>query len=198
MCGRTMLEFRARTRHTVVPARNPVFAIVPIMMTSINILPAARRHRRAGRVGQDRPHARAVPRAARPLRYRRRHQRHLHRRGCEIPGAAIRHCSAERILGVETGGCPHTAIREDASINLEAVRACRCAFPGLDLIFVESGGDNLAATFSPGTVGSDALRHRRRGGRQDSAQGRTRNHQIGPAWSSTRSILRPWWAHRSR
>jgi urease accessory protein len=57
--------------------------------------------------------------------------------------------SAERILGVETGGCPHTAIREDASINLEAVARLSLRFPGLDLIFVESGGDNLAATFSP-------------------------------------------------
>ena len=55
----------------------------------------------------------------------------------------------ERIMGVETGGCPHTAIREDASINLDAVdRMCR-RFPDLDLIFIESGGDNLAATFSP-------------------------------------------------
>jgi len=57
--------------------------------------------------------------------------------------------SADRILGVETGGCPHTAIREDASINLEAVARLSLRFPGLDLIFVESGGDNLAATFSP-------------------------------------------------
>lgn len=55
----------------------------------------------------------------------------------------------ERILGVETGGCPHTAIREDASINLEAVDRLNKRFPGLDVIFVESGGDNLAATFSP-------------------------------------------------
>jgi urease accessory protein len=55
----------------------------------------------------------------------------------------------ERIIGVETGGCPHTAIREDASINLEAVDRLNKRFPGLDLIFVESGGDNLAATFSP-------------------------------------------------
>jgi len=55
----------------------------------------------------------------------------------------------DRIMGVETGGCPHTAIREDASINLDAVdRMCR-RFPDLDLIFIESGGDNLAATFSP-------------------------------------------------
>jgi urease accessory protein len=56
---------------------------------------------------------------------------------------------AERIIGVETGGCPHTAIREDASINLEAVDRLNKRFPGLDMIFVESGGDNLAATFSP-------------------------------------------------
>ncbi len=55
----------------------------------------------------------------------------------------------ERILGVETGGCPHTAIREDASMNLEAIDRLQSAFPVLDLIFVESGGDNLAATFSP-------------------------------------------------
>jgi urease accessory protein len=56
---------------------------------------------------------------------------------------------AERIMGVETGGCPHTAIREDASINLAAVEEMRRRFPALDLILVESGGDNLAATFSP-------------------------------------------------
>jgi urease accessory protein len=55
----------------------------------------------------------------------------------------------ERILGVETGGCPHTAIREDASINLEAVARLAGRFPDLDVVFVESGGDNLAATFSP-------------------------------------------------
>ncbi|HWL75380.1 MAG TPA: urease accessory protein UreG [Burkholderiaceae bacterium] len=55
----------------------------------------------------------------------------------------------ERIIGVETGGCPHTAIREDASINLEAVARLDKRFPNLDLILIESGGDNLAATFSP-------------------------------------------------
>jgi urease accessory protein len=55
----------------------------------------------------------------------------------------------ERIMGVETGGCPHTAIREDASINLAAVAEMRGRFPDLDLILIESGGDNLAATFSP-------------------------------------------------
>nr|GEU28208.1 urease accessory protein G [Tanacetum cinerariifolium] len=56
---------------------------------------------------------------------------------------------AERLMGVETGGCPHTAIREDASINLEAIARMQADFPNLDLILVESGGDNLAATFSP-------------------------------------------------
>ncbi|MGV3682479.1 MAG: urease accessory protein UreG [Acidovorax sp.] len=56
---------------------------------------------------------------------------------------------AERILGVETGGCPHTAIREDASINLEAIDRMLGQFPNADVVFVESGGDNLAATFSP-------------------------------------------------
>jgi urease accessory protein len=63
----------------------------------------------------------------------------------------VRHeaLAPERIIGVETGGCPHTAIREDASINLEAVDRLTRRFPGLDVVFVESGGDNLAATFSP-------------------------------------------------
>jgi urease accessory protein len=58
----------------------------------------------------------------------------------------------ERIVGVETGGCPHTAIREDASANLAAVASMRAKFPDLDLILIESGGDNLAATFSPELV----------------------------------------------
>lgn len=56
---------------------------------------------------------------------------------------------AERIMGVETGGCPHTAIREDCSMNLEAVDEMAARFPDVDLIFIESGGDNLSATFSP-------------------------------------------------
>lgn len=58
----------------------------------------------------------------------------------------------ERIVGVETGGCPHTAIREDASMNIAAIEQMEQRFPDLDLIFVESGGDNLAATFSPELV----------------------------------------------
>ena len=60
--------------------------------------------------------------------------------------------SAERIIGVETGGCPHTAIREDASVNLEACAVLQRRFPDLDLLLIESGGDNLAATFSPELV----------------------------------------------
>ncbi|HEY5764032.1 MAG TPA: urease accessory protein UreG [Rhodocyclaceae bacterium] len=63
----------------------------------------------------------------------------------------VRHAALapERIIGVETGGCPHTAIREDASINLEAVDRLNARFSGLQIVFIESGGDNLAATFSP-------------------------------------------------
>jgi len=59
---------------------------------------------------------------------------------------------AERIIGVETGGCPHTAVREDISMNLDAIDVLNKKFPNLDIIFVESGGDNLAATFSPELV----------------------------------------------
>jgi urease accessory protein len=58
----------------------------------------------------------------------------------------------DRVVGVETGGCPHTAIREDASVNLEAVRQLVARFPALELLLIESGGDNLAATFSPELV----------------------------------------------
>ncbi|MEC5322875.1 urease accessory protein UreG [Aurantimonas sp. A3-2-R12] len=60
--------------------------------------------------------------------------------------------ASDRIIGVETGGCPHTAIREDASINIAAIRDLRARHPDLDLVLVESGGDNLAATFSPDLV----------------------------------------------
>jgi urease accessory protein len=67
----------------------------------------------------------------------------LVRRGALVP---------ERVVGVETGGCPHTAIREDASVNLEAVHGLLKQFPALDLLLIESGGDNLAATFSPELV----------------------------------------------
>ena len=63
--------------------------------------------------------------------------------------ARLQALSEDRIMGVETGGCPHTAIREDASINLAAIADLTQRFPDLDIVFIESGGDNLAATFSP-------------------------------------------------
>ncbi len=85
----------------------------------------------------------------------------------------------ERIAGVETGGCPHTAIREDASINLAAVVEMQKKFPALDLVLIESGGDNLAATFSPELA--DAVRDRRRRRRQDTVQGRSGHHALRPA-----------------
>ncbi len=72
--------------------------------------------------------------------YTREDAQILTRSGCLPP---------ERIVGVETGGCPHTAIREDASMNLEAIAELEARFPGLRMVIVESGGDNLAATFSP-------------------------------------------------
>ena len=74
------------------------------------------------------------------MTYTREDAEFLTRSGALVP---------ERIMGVETGGCPHTAIREDASMNLAAVNELNTKFPGLDIIFIESGGDNLAATFSP-------------------------------------------------
>jgi len=75
--------------------------------------------------------------------YTREDAEFLTRRGALAP---------DRVIGVETGGCPHTAIREDASVNLEAVRELERRFPNLDLLLIESGGDNLAATFSPELV----------------------------------------------
>jgi urease accessory protein len=103
----------------------------------------------------------------------------------------------ERIIGVETGGCPHTAIREDASINLEAVDRLERAFPGVELILIESGGDNLAATFSPEL--SDLTLYV-----IDVAAGEKIPARAAPAspsricWSSTRSTSRRWSAPRSR
>ena len=67
---------------------------------------------------------------------------------------------AERIMGVETGGCPHTAIREDCSMNLEAVDVMADKFPDVEIMFIESGGDNLSATFSPDFGGCDDLCNR--------------------------------------
>jgi hypothetical protein len=85
----------------------------------------------------------------------------------------------ERIMGIETGGCPHTAIREDASINLAGVAEMRRRFPGLDVILIESGGDNLAATFSPELA--DLMIYVIDRWRQDPAQGRPGHHPQRPA-----------------
>ena len=87
----------------------------------------------------------------------------------------------ERIAGVETGGCPHTAIREDASINLAAVAEMRAKFPELDLVLIESGGDNLAATFSPELADLTIYVIDVAAGRQDPVERRPRHHALRPA-----------------
>ena len=84
----------------------------------------------------------------------------------------------ERIRGVETGGCPHTAIREDASLNQEAIGALIEEFPDLDILFVESGGDNLAGKLQPGARGLLGVRHRRIGRGQDPPEGMPVGHPI--------------------
>ena len=83
----------------------------------------------------------------------------------------------DRVIGVETGGCPHTAIREDASINLAAVSKLQADFPDLDIIFIESGGDNLSATFSR-ACRYYYLRHRRYDGPRYSSQARSRTNEV--------------------
>ena len=85
----------------------------------------------------------------------------------------------DRIMGVETGGCPHTAIREDASINLSAIAAMNARHQDLDIIFIESGGDNLAATFFAGSGRHHALCHQRVPGRKNSAQRRPGDQPLG-------------------
>ena len=86
----------------------------------------------------------------------------------------------ERIAGVETGGCPHTAIREDASINLAAMADLRRKFPKLDLVFIESGGDNLAATFSPELADLTLYVIDVAAGDKIPSQGRSGHHSIRP------------------
>ena len=87
----------------------------------------------------------------------------------------------DHIMGVETGGCPHTAIREDASMNLAAIDTMVRKFPTLDFIFVESGGDNLSATFSPELVDLTIYVIDVAARRQDSAQRRSRHHAFRSA-----------------
>lgn len=95
---------------------------------------------------------------------------------------------AERIMGVETGGCPHTAIREDASINLEAVDQMIERFPDADIVFIESGGDNLAATFSPELSDLTIYVIDVAGGEKFRARV-VRASRSPTCWSSTRSTL---------
>ena len=85
--------------------------------------------------------------------------------------------AAERIMGVETGGCPHTAIREDCSINLEAIDRMLVEHPNADIVFIESGGDNLAATFSPELSDLTIYVIDVAAGEKSSAQRRPRHHQ---------------------
>ena len=87
---------------------------------------------------------------------------------------------SERVVGVETGSCPHTAVRDDPSMNLDAVAELSNRFPDADVVLVGSGGDNLTLTFSP-ALADYFIRDRRRRGRQDSPQARTRSHQLRPA-----------------
>ena len=105
------------------------------------------RRRRTGRLGQNGRRRAAVPRFVAANQSRRHHQRHLHARRRRVPlppqGAPL-----ERIVGVQTGGCPHTAIRDDASANLSAIANFERQFPELEMIVIESGGDNLTACFS--------------------------------------------------
>ena len=103
----------------------------------------------------------------------------------------------ERIMGVETGGCPHTAIREDASINLAAIATMRGRFPDLDMVLVESGGDNLSATFSPELADLTIYVIDVAGG--EKIPGRVAPASRGPIFSSsTRSTSRLMWAPISR
>ena len=104
-----------------------------------------------GRLRQDRAGGRAVPAAARRAVARGADQRHLHHRGRRLP-APHAVLPDERIAAVQTGGCPHTAIRDDITANLDAIDDLIAGNPRLDLILVESGGDNLTATFSSGLV----------------------------------------------
>ena len=162
-------------------------------MTSLE-RPAARRHRRPGRLRQDRADGALCKRfrdrydicAITNDIYTKEDARIL-----TVAGAL----PEERIMGVETGGCPHTAIREDASINLAAVAEMRRRFPKLDLVLIESGGDNLAATFSPELADITIYVIDVAGRREDPAQGRARHHPLGPA---DRQQDRPRAARRRR
>ena len=130
--------------------RNAVLAPLPLLMPTIDISrnpcasASAARSARARPRSRSRCAARCATATSSPSSPTTSTPRRTRSSSC-----ATRRCAPERIIGVETGGCPHTAIREDASINLEAVERLAQRFGNLDLVFVESGGDNLAATFTP-------------------------------------------------
>ena len=97
----------------------------------------------------------------------------------------------ERIIGVETGGCPHTAIREDASMNLEAVDEMMERFPDIELLFIESGGDNLSATFSPELVDATIFVIDVAEGDKIPRKGGSWNYPFRPSCGSTKLTLPP-------
>ena len=144
-------QCRVPRRHCQHAARDPIHAPVQELDADEQkqfAWPLARRGRRPGRLRQDRADGRACKRLRDRYEiaaitndiYTKWDAEYLVRSGALV---------ADRIAGVETGGCPHTAIREDASANLAAIADMRQKFPALDLVLIESGGDNLAATFSP-------------------------------------------------
>jgi urease accessory protein len=152
---RTASGLHTPARHPQRPPRNPVLTPVPIM-TALHHIPNRTKTLPPLRVGIGGPvgsgKTTLLEMLCKAMRerydlvaitndiYTKEDQRLL-----TVSGAL----PAERIMGVETGGCPHTAIREDCSINLEAIDRMLVEFPNADIVFVESGGDNLAATFSP-------------------------------------------------
>ena len=158
---------------------------------------AAGRHRRAGRLRQDRAGRGAVPHARRASYdlavvtndiYTTEDADFL-RRNAVLPD--------DRIDAVQTGCCPHTAIRDDITANLDAVELLEARHPGLDLVLVESGGDNLTAIVQLRPGRRADLRHRRRRRRQGAAQGRARRHRVPTCSWSTRPTSRRWSAPTS-
>ena len=137
-----------------------------------------RRNRRAGGQRQDGARPGALRRPSRPSEPRGRHQRHLHPRGRRVPSQSSA-LAAERIRAVETGGCPHAAIREDIGHHLDALEQLDGGRVALSSCFIESGGDNLAAQFSRELVDYTIYVIDVAGGDKVPRKGRPRNHAIG-------------------
>ena len=149
-------------------------------MTQIPARPPSRRHRRPGRRRQDHADRAALRGRCATAARSRVITNDIYTREDAEALMRLQVLPADRIIGVETGGCPHTAIREDASINLAAVAELRRAIPDLDVVLIESGGDNLSATFSPELADVTIYVI-------DTAAGRTSRARAGPA--ITRSDL---------